>query len=34
MPRPHPPEFRGRAVDLARLGTEPVSKVAADLGIL
>jgi transposase-like protein len=33
MPRPHPPEFRRRAVDLARLGTEPVSRVAADLGI-
>jgi len=33
MPRPHPPEFRRRAVELARLGDEPMSKIAADLGI-
>lgn len=33
MPAPHPPEFRQRAVDLARQGTAPVSKVAKDLGI-
>lgn len=28
-----PPEFRRRAVDLARGGPQPVAKVAADLGI-
>lgn len=33
MPAPHPLEFRQRAVELARLGDEPVSKVAKDLGI-
>ena len=33
MPRPHPPEFRQRAVELARLGDKPVSEIAADLGI-
>ena len=33
MPAPHPPEFRQRAVDLARQGTTPVSKIAKDLGI-
>jgi transposase-like protein len=33
MPRPHPPEFRQRAVELAREGVKPVSRVAADLGI-
>jgi transposase len=33
MPAPHPPEFRQRAVDLARQGTTPVSKIARDLGI-
>ena len=33
MPAPHPPEFRRRAVDLARLGEQPVSSVAKDLGI-
>jgi transposase-like protein len=33
MPPPHPPEFRQRAVDLARQGTTPVSKIARDLGI-
>lgn len=33
MPRPHPPEFRQRAVELARLGEKPVSEIAADLGI-
>jgi transposase len=32
---PHhtPPEFRQRAVQLAREGTTPVSKIAKDLGI-
>ena len=33
VPAPHPPEFRRRAVDLARLGEQPVSSVAKDLGI-
>ena len=33
MPRPHPLEFRQRAVELARLGDKPVSEIARDLGI-
>ena len=33
MPAPHPPEFRQRAVEFARQGTTPVSKIAKDLGI-
>ena len=33
MPRPHPPEFRHRAVVLARLGVKPVAQIAEDLGI-
>jgi transposase-like protein len=33
MPRPHPPEFRQRAVELARLGDKPVAQIAIDLGI-
>lgn len=33
MPRPHPPEFRQRAVELARLGEKPNAQIAADLGI-
>jgi transposase-like protein len=33
MPAPHPPEFRQRAVELARLREKPVSEIAADLGI-
>ena len=33
MPAPHPLEFRQRAVELARQGTTPVSKIAKDLGI-
>lgn len=33
MPRPHPPEFRQRAVDLARTGDKPVAEIAADLAI-
>ncbi len=33
MPRPHPPEFRQRAVELARLRDKPVAEIAADLGI-
>lgn len=33
MPRPHPPEFRRRAVELARLKEKPINQLAADLGI-
>ena len=33
MPAPHPPEFRRRAVELARLREKPVAAVARDLGI-
>jgi transposase len=33
MPRPHPPEFRQRAIELVRLKEKPMSQIAADLGI-
>ena len=33
MPRPHPPEFRSRAIELAREGAKPIAKIAEDLGI-
>ncbi|CAN5854048.1 transposase [soil metagenome] len=33
MPRPHPPEFRQRAVELARLREQPVADIARDLGV-
>ncbi len=33
MPRPHPPEFRRRAVALARERAKPIAQIAADLGI-
>jgi transposase len=33
VPAPHPPEFRRRALDLARLGEQPVAMIAKDLGI-
>jgi transposase-like protein len=33
MPAPHPPEFRQRAVQLARESASPVAKIAKDLGI-
>ena len=33
MPRPYPEEFRRRAVELARLREQPVSQIAAELGI-
>lgn len=33
MPRPHPPEFRQRAVELAREKVKPVAQLAKDLGI-
>ena len=31
--RPHPAEFRQRAVQLARLREKPIAKIAEDLGI-
>jgi transposase-like protein len=33
MPAPHPPEFRRRAVELARHGDKPLLQLAKDLGI-
>jgi len=33
MPAAKPPEFRRRAVDLARQGGQPVGRIAKDLGI-
>jgi transposase len=33
MPAPHPPEFRRRAVELARQGDRPISQIAKGLGI-
>ena len=33
MPRPHPPEFRQRAVELARQREKPIARIAEDLGI-
>lgn len=33
MPAPHPPEFRQRAVELARLREKPIAAIAKDLGI-
>ena len=33
MPAPHPPEFRQRAVELARAGHTPIAKLAAELRI-
>ena len=33
MPRPHPPEFRQRAVELARQREKPIAQIAEDLGI-
>ena len=33
MPPPHPPEFRRRAVDLARERAKPIAQIAADIGI-
>lgn len=33
MPRPHPAEFRRRAVELARLHEKPIAQIAKDLGI-
>jgi transposase-like protein len=33
VPAPHPPEFRQRAVELARQRTKPVAELAKDLRI-
>ena len=33
MPRPHPLEFRQRAVELARMRDKPIAELARDLGI-
>jgi transposase-like protein len=33
MPAPHPPEFRQRAVELARLREQPIGRIAKGLGI-
>jgi transposase-like protein len=33
VPAPHPPEFRRRAVELARLGEQPVAVLAKQLSI-
>lgn len=33
MPPAHPPEFRQRAIALARLREKPIAQIAADLGI-
>jgi transposase len=33
MPAPHPPEFRRRAVELARAGDQPIASVARQLQI-
>jgi transposase len=33
MPRPYPPEFRRRAVELARRRDKPITHIARELGI-
>jgi transposase len=33
VPAPHPPEFRQRAVDLARSGVKPIAAIAKELSI-
>ena len=33
MPSPRPPEFRRRAVDLARLREKPIAQIAKDLQV-
>ena len=33
MPAPHPPEFRRRAIELARVGEQPIAAVAKQLSI-
>lgn len=33
MPKPHPPEFRQRAIELARERAKPIGQIASDIGI-
>lgn len=33
MPPPHPPEFRRKAIELARERAKPIAQIAADIGI-
>lgn len=33
MPAPYPPEFKRRAVELARLREKPIAQLAAELGV-
>ncbi len=33
MPAPHPPQFRRRAIDLARSGIKPIAALAKELSI-
>ena len=33
MPPAHPPEFRRRAIELARERAKPIAQIAADIGI-
>jgi transposase-like protein len=33
LPAPHPPEFRRRAVELAREQAKPIAQIAKDIGI-
>ncbi|MEY9907973.1 transposase-like protein [Catenulispora sp. MAP12-49] len=33
MPKPHPPEFRRRAMELARAGNTPIGQLAKDPGV-
>jgi transposase len=33
LPPPHPPEFRRRAIELARERAKPIAQIAADIGI-
>jgi transposase len=33
VPAPHPPEFRQRAIDLARSKVKPIGEIAKDLSI-
>lgn len=33
MPKPHPPEFRQRAIELARERAKPIGQIAKDIGI-
>lgn len=33
MPAPHPPEFRQRAVEVARERQKPIAQIARDIGV-